>query len=113
MALTIRTKFSLAGVFIVLPAPRAFHGVDAGQHNVRHHPCLSAISCVETTRKGQSKPGPWPVLLPRVRFRAPLVSGSRRIIFGYIFERRAGTFRVAWLPDGMIYVYVSEPSETL
>jgi hypothetical protein len=43
----------------------------------------------------------------------PLIFGSRRIVFGYIFERRAGTFRVAWLPDGMIYVYVSERSETL
>jgi hypothetical protein len=45
--------------------------------------------------------------------RGPLIFGSRRIVFSYFFKRRAGTFRVAWLFDGMIYVYVSERSETL
>jgi hypothetical protein len=51
--------------------------------------------------------------VPSVQVRGPLKFRSRRIVFGCIFARRAGTFRVAWLRDGMIYVYVSERSETL
>ena len=33
-------------------------------------------------------------------------------LFGYILERHAGMFRVASLPNGMIYVCVSKQTET-
>jgi hypothetical protein len=33
-------------------------------------------------------------------------------LFGYMIERRAALFSVAWLPDGMIDDYVSERSAT-
>jgi hypothetical protein len=32
--------------------------------------------------------------------------------FGYMIERRAVLFRVVWVPDGMIYDYVSQRSAT-
>ena len=39
-------------------------------------------------------------------------SSDPKNCFGYMIERRAGWFRVAWLPDGMIYDHVSERSAT-
>jgi hypothetical protein len=39
-------------------------------------------------------------------------SSDPKDCFGYVIERRAALFRVVWLPDGMIYDYVSERSAT-
>ena len=39
-------------------------------------------------------------------------SSDPKNCFGYMIERRAALFRVVWLPDGMIYDYVSERSAT-
>jgi hypothetical protein len=39
-------------------------------------------------------------------------SSDPKNCFGYMIERRAAWFSVVWLPDGMIYVYVSERSAT-
>jgi hypothetical protein len=39
-------------------------------------------------------------------------SSDPKNCFGYMIERRAALFRVVWLPDGMIYDYVSARSAT-
>jgi hypothetical protein len=39
-------------------------------------------------------------------------SSDPKNCFGYMIELRAALFRVMWLPDGMIYDYVSERSAT-
>ncbi len=41
-----------------------------------------------------------------------LPSSDPKNCFGYMMERRAALFSVAWLSDGMIYDHVSELSAT-
>jgi hypothetical protein len=83
------------------------------QYFLRSRRLLSLVRFPAAPQEGPGQDLLMGSFLSMGQFWARGFSDHDKSFFNYVFERRAGTFRVAWLFDGMIYVYVSERSETL